>query len=464
MTKKLSNMGRAFRTRGAALTGSVLGLALAAGMTLSASAATGPVISGVTAYPTVTGASIQWMTDTGANAQVLYGTSTPYAASTTPTTGYASTSQSVMLSGLAPDTVYHYSVLSGNASGTVSTSTDYTFTTSPSTGSLGVNPTSGTPGSSFTVTGYGFWQSEPVSIAFNGATTTVNADASGTITAALTAPSATVSMNVPMTVTARGNVSGMTATTDFTVTPASTTPTSTATYAPSITLSPTGAMAGSSFTVNGTGFAPNEAVTLTFNGTPTTVNADTHGNLMTTLTVPSGMASGSVFVTAMGATSATSTGAWFSVQPSNSTSTDALANEISQLQVLINKLAQEVQSFLAGLGTGTTTGGGTGIGTSGNGNGSGSGYPPTNLSATIDQMGPIRAGTSVDFTGRNWGTNEQVQVYDGSGQLVATAQADGGGNFSTGSLPVTNATGTQTYTFKGVTTGITRTATITIVP
>ena len=147
--------------------GGAIGALLAAGMVISASAATtGPAISGVVAYPTVTRASIQWMTDPGANAQVLYGTSTPYAASTTPTTGYASTSQSVELSNLAPATTYHFAVVSGNASGTMSSSTDHTFTTASSTGSVSVTPTSGTPGSSFAVTGSGFWGLEPVTLSF----------------------------------------------------------------------------------------------------------------------------------------------------------------------------------------------------------------------------------------------------------------------------------------------------------
>lgn len=342
-------------------------------MVASAYAATGPVISSVTSSPTASGATIQWTTDTGANAQVLYGTSTMYTASTTPSLGYASTSQSVMLSNLTPGTLYHYAVYSGNASGTISSSTDYTFTT--------------------------------------------------------------------------------------------------ATYSPTITLTPANGMPGGSFAVTGSGFAPNEAVTLNFNGTTSTVNADANGDLTTTVTIPAGTANGNVWVTVNGATSATTTGAWFDVESSgnnsgsgsgsNSSSTDALQAELTQLQNLINQLAAQVQMLLS-LGT-TGSNGNSGSGNGGGTSTSTGTWPPTNLSATIDQLGPIRAGTSVDFVGRNWGAGEQVQIHN-NGNLVTTAQADDGGNFSTGSLPVTNATGTQTYTFTGSNTGITRTVNVTIVP
>jgi hypothetical protein len=170
--------------------------------------------------------------------------------------------------------------------------------------------------------------------------------------------------------------------------------------------------------------------------------------------VPAGAMSGNVWVTATGATSGSVAGQWFLVEQSGGGSTTTIATlqaEITQLQTLVSQLIAEVQSLLNGNG-----------GSGGNGNG-GNPYPPTNGAATIDPVGPVRAGTSVDFTGRNWGTNEQVRVTD-NGSVVTTAQADGGGNFSTGSLPVTNATGTQTYVFTGLTSGFTNTVTLTVTP
>ncbi len=75
------------------------------------------------------GASVSWDTDQPASGQVQYGTTTAYAGSTTlnPTlaTGHAQ-----QLSGLVAGTLYHYRVLSTNASGNQAVSGDSTFTTS----------------------------------------------------------------------------------------------------------------------------------------------------------------------------------------------------------------------------------------------------------------------------------------------------------------------------------------------
>lgn len=328
-----------------------------------AHAATEPVISSINATSTDTGATITWTTDEGATAQVLYGTSTPYSASSTFNANYA-TNQSVTLSGLTPSTTYHYAVVSGDSSGNVNSSTDQTFMTASSS-----------------------------------ATSTVN---------------------------------------------------------PSVTLNPTSGMAGSSFTLSGSGFSPSEMINLSVNGATSSASADANGNFTTTLTVPSGT-SENIWVSATGVSSGDTAGTWFDVQQSSSTvasSTDltTLQNEITELQNLIATLTSELQTFLSNpSGNGTVTGS----------NGS---YPSSTLAATIDAVGPINAGTSVDFTGRNWGTNEQVQVSN-NGNVVTTAQADGGGNFSTGSLPVpANASGTETYTFTGLSTGLTRSVNVTILP
>lgn len=75
----------------------------------------------------------------------------------------------------------------------------------------------------------------------------------------------------------------------------------------------------------------------------------------------------------------------------------------------------------------------------------------------------VRAGTTVDFTGRGFGREESVSVTR-SGMLVTTAHADGSGNFSTGSLPVPTTTGPATYYFIGSNTDIFISSTITVVP
>lgn len=75
----------------------------------------------------------------------------------------------------------------------------------------------------------------------------------------------------------------------------------------------------------------------------------------------------------------------------------------------------------------------------------------------------VRSGTTVDFTGRNWGFRESVTVSVG-GNIIRTALADDEGNFSTGSITVGTTLGTETYTFHGLNTGTTLTQNIQIIP
>jgi hypothetical protein len=89
-----------------------------------------PVIFGVNAAPALQGCVITWQTDVPAYDQVVYGTATNYT-STNSLSSTLGTSHSVTLSGLTPDTLYHFSILvfdqSENRSG------DLTFTTLPDT-------------------------------------------------------------------------------------------------------------------------------------------------------------------------------------------------------------------------------------------------------------------------------------------------------------------------------------------
>ncbi|HEY6021842.1 MAG TPA: hypothetical protein VIY48_18855 [Candidatus Paceibacterota bacterium] len=110
----------------------------------------------------------------------------------------------------------------------------------------------------------------------------------------------------------------------------------------------------------------------------------------------------------------------------------------TQLQSLIDQLNASCNG-----GTGTTT-------------------PPTNNTATIDN--PTRdtnVGGSVDWVGRGFGHEETVNIMR-NGTSIGAAHADGGGNFSTGSMSVPATAGTYTYTFTGATSGMTATATLTV--
>ena len=88
-----------------------------------------PVLSAIQAVAvTNTGASITWTSSKASSSQVDYGLTATYGTSTTldPT---AVTSHSVLLTGLAPTTLYHFRVNSRDLCGNLATSGDFTFTT-----------------------------------------------------------------------------------------------------------------------------------------------------------------------------------------------------------------------------------------------------------------------------------------------------------------------------------------------
>ncbi len=103
--------------------------------------------------------------------------------------------------------------------------------------------------------------------------------------------------------------------------------------------------------------------------------------------------------------------------------------------------------------TGSTgsTGGSSSTGTSGSTGGSGStgssgGTTSTPHAIITPSTATARAGTSIDFTGSNF-DHEQTVTIKVNGTTLSSAHADGGGNFSTGSLSVTSTPGTYTYSF-----------------
>ncbi len=73
-------------------------------------------------------ATITWTTDTASDSQVQYGLTTTYGGLSPLATALVS-SHSVILSGLTPNTTYHFSVLSRDAFGQLSTSPDFVFAT-----------------------------------------------------------------------------------------------------------------------------------------------------------------------------------------------------------------------------------------------------------------------------------------------------------------------------------------------
>jgi hypothetical protein len=98
---------------------------------LSATAdSTLPVISAVAAGSINSiGATITWTTNEASDSQADYGTTTSYGSTMSSASLTTVTSHSVVLSGLAASTLYHYRVKSKDIAGNLTTSADYTFTT-----------------------------------------------------------------------------------------------------------------------------------------------------------------------------------------------------------------------------------------------------------------------------------------------------------------------------------------------
>jgi chitodextrinase len=129
---------------------------------------TPPVISAVNATAiTVAGATITWTTNEPSDTQVNYGLTTSYG-SATPLNPAAVTSHSQPITGLQPNTTYHYQVLSKDASGNAAASSDATFTTP-------ADPDPGVPSSGLVSR----WK-------FSAGSGTVAADATGSNPATLT--------------------------------------------------------------------------------------------------------------------------------------------------------------------------------------------------------------------------------------------------------------------------------------
>lgn len=133
-----------------------------------------------------------------------------------------------------------------------------------------------------------------------------------------------------------------------------------------------------------------------------------------------------------------------STPPTGSSTIDMLQAQIDSLKNRVSILEGLVAWLMGNTGGGTTT-------------------PPTGGTGILDQNGiTLTAGHSIDLVGHNFGHEESVLITLGS-TTVATAHADGGGNFSTGSFAGPTSPGTYTYTATGQTSGITANATITVV-
>lgn len=88
-----------------------------------------PIISGVSATPASTTATVQWVTNEPADGQVEYGVTAAYGSSTALVSAL-STSHSIVVGGLSPNTLYHYRIRTRDSGGNLGTQGG-TFTTAP---------------------------------------------------------------------------------------------------------------------------------------------------------------------------------------------------------------------------------------------------------------------------------------------------------------------------------------------
>ena len=96
-----------------------------------------PVITGISTNPITAGSAvINWTTNIPANSKVIYGTTNAYGYSTLLDASLVSL-HSLVLDGLAPGTLYHYQIISGDINGNQAVSADNTFTSANLAPSLG---------------------------------------------------------------------------------------------------------------------------------------------------------------------------------------------------------------------------------------------------------------------------------------------------------------------------------------
>lgn len=106
------------------------------------------IVSGPSATAAATTATVTWTTNVSASSTVYYGLTTAYGSTAT---GSAGTSHTVSITGLTPETTYHYKVVSTNTYGTVE-STDRTFTTGVVTPVISNVQSSGVTNNAATIT------------------------------------------------------------------------------------------------------------------------------------------------------------------------------------------------------------------------------------------------------------------------------------------------------------------------
>ncbi len=143
---------------------------------------TPPTISAISSgTPTQTATTITWTTNEAADSRILYGTTSSYGSATTLNASLVTT-HTAAVSGLSSGTLYHYQIVSKDASGNTATTTDSTFTTAsaPDTTAPVISAiSSGTPGQTSTTISWTTDEASDSQVTYGpttayGSTTTLN--------------------------------------------------------------------------------------------------------------------------------------------------------------------------------------------------------------------------------------------------------------------------------------------------
>lgn len=426
---------------------------------------TPPVVSNIVATSTTpTTANVTWMTDIAATAQVAYGTTTAYG-TWSAYNPVATTSHAMLLSGLMSDTLYHFQVRSAGTSTATTTSANQTFRTMASVISDTTAPVISALTASATTTSatISWMTNEPTTMQVSYGTTSAYTASSTLNSTLMTSHTVTLLGLSPNTTyhfqarsaDAAGNMATSTDQTFMT-----TTSTSADTTAPTIS----SIMATPSTTGATVSWMTNEPSTTQVRYGLTSAYAAS-STLNSTLTTNhsvalSGLASSTTYHFQVLSADATGNMATSSDQMFMTTSTATTTPDFAAIQAEINRLWQKIAELMTLIQQLIAGGGG------GNNNNSGSPWPPYTPTkpAVIDQNGAtVEVGRSINFLGHQFGREEDVAVTN-SGTFVKRVHADGGGNFSTGSMSVPNIPGTYTYTFTGQESGRSASATIMVTP
>ncbi len=453
-----------------------------------------PVFSSVAVNPTQTGAVITWTSNIAGTSQVSYGTTSSYTATSTLDSGMV-LNHTVNLTGLTPNTMYHFELMSMSASSTASSSVDMTFTTSTTstattTGTGGTGTTTNATTSVPTMVTYHVMVMKHLCNSnIHNLTDFQNLETGKAPVAAL----ANTVLNCPTTglvgdAAAVGAVSSPRMTYNFQVKNGTTTQTlQNGTFMShklcesdiNLDVNNDGSISTSTcldishYDIAVHTMASSSMISVTENQppqgfhfgtirfTPNALSANNDSQSLVSTDVNTGVINLNVAQDTDGvvmlhiynfqnATTSTTTGTGgtsSTTPPDNKT----LQDEINDLQNQVNMLKTQIAGLLAGHGG------------SAGGNGGDTTPPPSSGIGMIDQNNQtVKAGGSIDFGGHNFGREEHVKIMMG-GAVVGDAFTNSSGSFSTGSMTLPSTPGTTaTYTFSGQTSGITSTATLTI--